>query len=416
MDLTKGQKQGLDMARRLVKADGHRIGILAGFAGTGKTTLLKTIAEETGMPVVITPTGKAAARVKQAAGIGAMTVHRWQYEALYDEQTGLVSFAKRPPDQLPQGESGLLVIEEASMIGRDLWNDILDNAIMLGLKVLCIGDPFQLPPVEQERDREPFSILDSQGGIAHEYVLMSEVMRQALESPVIRASMKIRDGDILGAMGILPHVKPKDFIDKGTRIQAQGGVVIVHRNETRHWANVEIRKVRGFPSEVQSGEPILVLKNQYDLQAFNGETYRFDSWHERTPTQHTVMDRWAKTREKTGFGIANLSDGERGLEFRGIIAEEELSGKLKSGFGAIEKTGAILFRGLPMIHANFGYAMTVHKAQGSEWPEVLVGMEPSIRFWGKSREESLRWMYTATTRSREKCFISVGVGAGTEAL
>lgn len=409
MNLTKGQLEGLAMVKRLKEAKRTQVAVLAGFAGTGKTTLLKTIAEEIGTPVVITPTGKAAARVKEAAGIGAMTAHRWQYRPLDDEKTGKVGFSKLPPEALARGECGVLVIEESSMINADLWNDIHENAKMLGLKILCIGDPFQLPPVDDKKSG--FSLLDPNAGIASEYVLMSEVLRQAQESPVIRASMAIRGGDQMAALALLPSVKAKSFIESAARLQAQGGVVICHRNETRHWVNSGIREMRRLSAvDAHPGEPVLVLRNNYKLGVFNGETHKFIEWVEPPMGKHIVYDRWQDVREESRLGIARLMTDD-GLDFQAVVLVEELFGRLKAGFRAMDTTAGVVHGGHEVIHANFGYTMTCHKSQGSEWGEVLIAWEPSLRFWGDSREDSLRWAYTAITRAKEKCSISLGVTA-----
>lgn len=407
MILTRGQEAGLAMAKRLKESKKGRVAILGGFAGTGKTTLLKTIAEEIGTPVVITPTGKAAARVKEASGLGAMTAHRWMYRPREDVNTGNVDYERLDPQQLSKGECGVLVIEEASMISRDLWEDIYDNALILDLKILCIGDPFQLPPVEDQSTG--FSLLDPNAGIASEYVLMTEVLRQAQESPVIRASMEIRAGNHMAALSMLPQVRSRDFVEAGARVQARGGVVICYRNDTRHWANEGIRELRRLPpGDVLSDEPILVLKNNYKLNVFNGETHRFSSWFERPMGKHHVYDRWKKLREETTLGVGTFRTDD-GQEFTGVVLFEELFGRLKVGFSAMDNTADIVHPGLPVVHANFGYTMTAHKAQGSEWNEVLVAWEPSLRFWGDFRDSSLRWLYTAVTRARERCSICFGV-------
>ncbi len=411
MELTRGQNEALAMVKRLLAKDGHAVAVLGGYAGTGKTTLLKTIAETFGIPVVIAPTGKAAARVKEAAGIGAMTCHRWMYSPITDMDTGHTIFARKPPDVLPIGSIGLLVVEEASMIGRDLWNDILDNAKMLKLKVLLMGDPFQLSPVESQEEHREFSVLDPRAGFASEYVLLKEVMRQALESPVIRASMAIREGSVEDALALLPLVPYRDFTGKAAEVQQAGGVILCYKNITRHWANNEIRKKLGFTEDIQPGEPVVVLKNNYNLGAYNGETYAFKCWTDLTPSKHSIYERRTKVRESSRFGIATLEDKLYGTNFNAVLAQEELFGRLSVSTHAIDTTADISFRGMPTVHANLGYVLTTHKSQGSEWDEVLVAIEPSMKFFGKYGPENLRWLYTAVTRAKSRCYISLGATA-----
>ena len=411
MNLTDGQQEALAMAKRLKAAKRPQVGVIAGVAGSGKTTLLKIVAEELGTPVVIAPTGKAAARVKEAAGIGAMTCHRWMYSPVTDDTTGKVTYNRLPRELLAKGEAGVLVVEEASMVNQEIWDHIWDNAVMLGLKVLCIGDPFQLPPISDNEKEQGFSLLDPSAGIASEYILMDEVLRQAQESNVIRASMALRAGDVMKAIAELPKVKPVDFIDVAARVQAQGGVIICYQNRTRHWCNEGVRVRRRLPTaDIAPAEPVLILKNNYGLQVFNGETHTFQRWIEPPLGKHVIYDRWTKTREESRLGLAALTNDE-GQEFSGVLFMEELFGRLTASVRAIDTTGEISFPDYPILHANFGYTMTAHKSQGSEWGEVLVAWEPTLRFWGEAREKSLRWAYTSVTRAKEKCSVSMGVTA-----
>lgn len=413
MELTKGQEAGIAMVRRLKKAKGTHVGVIAGVAGSGKTTLLKVIAEEIGTPVIIAPTGKAAARVKEAAGLGAMTAHRWMYDPFTDENKGMVGFNRKVPGAMAIGEAGVVVVEEASMVNSDLWNDILDCAQVHQLKILLIGDPFQLPPVDKRGDEErsSFSVLDPDAGIASEYVMMDEVLRQALESNVIRASMHLRAGDVMKALAELPKVPAKGFVDYAARVQAQGGVIICHKNATRHWVNAGVRERRRLPAnDIAPGEPVLVLSNEYALGIFNGETHTFQSWIEPPMGKHVIYDKWKKLREESRLGLAQLSTPD-GQDFTGVLFIEELFGRLAAHVIAIDKTGEVRFPDYPVVHSNFGYTMTAHKSQGSEWDEVLVAWEPTLRFWGDSKENALRWAYTSVTRAKTKCSISLGVTA-----
>lgn len=411
MNLTHGQEKGIQLVRDLLADPYMQVAVIGGFAGTGKTTLLKYIAEATGIPVIVTPTGKAAARVREATGLGAMTVHRWMYAPIPNEETGEVEFTRLPPDNMAKGESGLLVVEESSMIGVDLWNDIREAALDLGLKILCIGDPFQLMPVDSNEDHRGFSILDPAQRRAQKYVLLDEVLRQAQDSPVIRASMALRRMDVMGALKELPQVPASKFMETAAHIQARGGTVICHKNTTRHWLNQRLREALGLGEALQRGEPILVLKNNYVTMVFNGETYTYSHWIEQTPGIHAVHDPVSKTREKTKLGIASLVDPLDGRDFQGVLFHEELPGRLATRPMFLDKTADILYPGVPIVHANYGYVMTTHKAQGSEWSEVLIAWEPSLRFWGKNQEDAYRWAYTAVTRSREKCLLGIGMTA-----
>lgn len=405
MELTSCQVRAMDMVGRLLKKEGFAVAVLAGYAGTGKTTMLRQIAEIYGVPRIVSPTGKAAARVKEATGLGASTIHRWLYKYTHDDKTGEGNFSLKTPDELV-AESKLLVVEEASMVSRDIWNDLEETARMLGLKVLCVGDPFQLPPVD-EGDSD-FCLLDPELGLASEYTLLDEVVRQALDSPVIRASMLVRAGDVMGAMSILPKVSPLEAIEAAARCSANGGAIICHRNETRFALNEKIRKIRGHEGTLQPGEPLMIIKNNYQLFVYNGEIYPFLGWSDLSSSKHKVHDKWKKIDESTRFGQAELQH-DTGQTFIATLAEEEAFGRMKVSTLAMERTGDILYTKQPYIHANLGYVLTAWKAQGSEWDSVLVILEPTIKFWGEGRDQALRFFYTAITRAKKTCTVSLGV-------
>ena len=98
-----------------------------------------------------------------------------------------------------------------------------------------------------------------------------------------------------------------------------------------------------------------------------------------------------------------------GTEFKAVLAEEECFGRLKVSGLAIERKADEWFTKEPFIHANLGYALTAHKSQGSEWNDVLVILEPTIRFWGDRRNDALRWLYTSITRAKKNCTLSLGI-------
>jgi exodeoxyribonuclease-5 len=407
LDLTEGQQKGLEMVSRLMKYPGAAVGVLAGYAGTGKTTLLREVASAVGgLPMILSPTGRAAARIKEATGLPAMTAHRWQYMPVTDPKTGLTKWDKLPLEKLATGSAGLLVVEESSMVSRSLWDDIWENATALCLKVLAIGDPFQLPPVDPEDGGSGFSLLDPNNGYTNEYVLMKQIVRQALESPIIRASMAIRAGDALKGIGELPKVTPVNFLDRADTVQSRGGMVIVHRNKTRNHLNRQIRAARNLPGEaLQEGESLLVIRNNYLTSSFNGELYTFADWIEPPAGKHVVYDFVNKRNEESRFGVARITDPENKRSFAATLSEAEVFGQLQAPPSAIKKTADIVHPERPFINANFGYAMTCHKAQGSEADEVLVGIEPSIPFW---KEEGLRFLYTAVTRAIRRCSVCIG--------
>src|SRR5438128_3161723 len=177
--------------------------------------------------------------------------------------------------ELARGEVQVLVIDEASMVGPDLWEDIFDACTMMHMNILLIGDPFQLPPVEKKsRDDlgQPFNLLHE--GFAYtERVLLTEIVRQAMDNPIIRASLLIRDGQVAKAVTGLPKLFPGQVLEKAAEIIKDGsGALIVHKNETRNRMNLAVRDALKKPlAQIAPGEPLLILQNNYRLQRFNGE-------------------------------------------------------------------------------------------------------------------------------------------------
>ena len=157
--LTQGQELSLELTRRVARAYGHACGIIVGYAGTGKTTLIKVLGHEHGTPVIITPTGKAALRVREATGLDAQTIHRWIYRPVVDPKTGVVKFARREGNDISIPSSRMVILDEASMVGPEIWKDLRQVCVQHDLKLIVIGDGFQLPPVQKDRNAPAFSIL-----------------------------------------------------------------------------------------------------------------------------------------------------------------------------------------------------------------------------------------------------------------
>ncbi len=402
--LTQGQELGYEMSRRVASSYGHACGIIVGFAGVGKTTLIKVLGHEHGAPMAIAPTGKAALRIREATGLEARTIHRWIYKPVVDPKTGVLKFARREGNDLEIPHSRMVILDEASMVGPLVWKDVRQVCEQHDLKLIVIGDGFQLQPI-QEREAPPFSVLTPEfaAELGAERVEMTEVLRQAQDSPVIRASMALRAGWGVNAFRELDKFDRSNFGSAAMNCHKWGGITICHRNATRYQLNAMFRQSLGIYDEMpQAGEPLLVLKNAYEVGLVNGESITFDGWaHE--PMQYTrVFDRYKNKEENTRFGGAFVGDG-----ITATLSIEELHGRLESGPTPIEiaasrwaRTENVLSndRVASHVHANFGYVYTAHKSQGSQWPGVLVVIEPSIRL---DEEDGRRWAYTAITRAQQ---------------
>ena len=148
MNLTQGQELAVEMVRRNQLRS--TVCVIAGHAGVGKTSLIKILSSSVGIPLVLTPTGKAAVRVTEATGLDACTVHRWLYKPV--EVNGGLKFVRRQMIDIIPPKSKLVVIDEASMVNSKMWADVRDVCKFHGLTVVLVGDPL---PAQRRRPALP---------------------------------------------------------------------------------------------------------------------------------------------------------------------------------------------------------------------------------------------------------------------
>lgn len=341
---------------------------LFGYAGTGKTTLAKHIAEGVDGKVLFAAfTGKAAHVMRAKGCYNASTIHSLIYRA---QETGeeLPNFELW--DDAPASKAKLIVIDECSMVDAELGRDLMS----FDVPVLVLGDPAQLPPIQG-------------GGFFTEVepdVLLTEVHRQAQDDPIIHLSMEIREGRRLsvGDYGETQVVRRAD-LDPQRVLDADQ--VLVGRNNTRRAYNMRMRERRGIADPLPvSGDKLVCLRNNRKKGLFNGGL-------------------WAvKERGAGRTGILKLR----------ILPDEETSG---AALGTRAKrvsvrrecfTGGMEQFEWPQRKKyeefDYGYVLTVHKAQGSQWDDVVL-FDESFAF-PDSRD---RWLYTGVTRAAKKLTLVV---------
>ncbi len=404
IQLTNGQEAALGMVKNLVKNDRPAFGVLCGYAGTGKSTLLWRISKDLGSPTILTPTGKAAVRVREASGLTASTIHRYLYKVVEDSKTGYVSWVRKELLEISRPTNGLIVVDEASMVGDKIWRDLWEVAQALELKVLLVGDLFQLPPVNPE-DAD-FSTLTSLSTPFR--ANLTEVVRQALDNPIIRASMLIRQSefDTVEAIDLLPSIESSVLVREYVRLPASKALV-TWRNETRRRLNSAIRLELGLDvDKINVGEQLIVTYNNYDLDRYNGEIVTFNGWTQAVGEQEAVTDRFKGQSALIGYGVTTV-EGKVVL-----LSPEEVLGHAA---GMSAKTIAGASRGYarrilgypgksapPHLNADLGYALTAHKSQGSEYENVVVLIEKGRRV---QTYEGRRWLYTSITRAKSSTYL-----------
>jgi len=336
---------------------------LFGYAGTGKTTLAQHIAAGIDGKVLFAAfTGKAACVMRSKGCRGASTIHRLIYKP--QEQS-----EENPTFELwnkaPASHAKLIIIDECSMVDAELARDLMSFEVPL----LVLGDPAQLPPIQG-------------GGFftdARPDAMLTEVHRQARDNPIVRLSMDIRAGKSLapGHYGET-QVVGRAQLDPKRVIHADQ--VLVGRNNTRRAYNNRMRERRGFEGELPiAGDKLVCLRNNRKKGLFNGGLWSVK----------------ARGGRKTGIMTLQLLPDDDTAR-RGV----KVSVRPECFTGTIEQIDWP--RRKPYDEFDYGYVLTVHKAQGSQWDDVVL-FDESFAF-PDSRE---RWLYTGITRAAKRLTVVV---------
>lgn len=340
-----------------------------GFAGSGKTTIAAAKAQSLGSGVLAaTFTGKAAL-VMRKKGFNCSTIHSLIY---VPQMTPILDPQGNPTGEEELGfvlnedsdlwNAKLLVVDEVSMVNEALALDLL----AFNVPILVLGDPGQLPPVS------------GTGYFTNGApdVMLTEIHRQALDNPIIRMSMDIRLG-----RGVRPGMYGESKVVK--RAQLDGSItehlavdqVICGINRTRRGLNSKMRQALGFTyvGQPEVNDKLICLRNNRKTGLFNG-----GMWKVMEPPQ---FDAETFALKLNSLDISGRSANVKvPLEFF-IGEEEKLPGSKRRKFEEFD----------------FGYAITAHKSQGSQWDSVLVVNENYC-----FRDSAVQWLYTAITRAAER--------------
>jgi exodeoxyribonuclease-5 len=420
---------------------------LFGYAGTGKTTLARYLVDALGLngrTRFATFTGKAA-HVLTSSGCNAQTIHSLIYQPVQKAREHLHSLQARrqaSTDPVEQRElddqiaietveldqpgwivnsaselrhADLLVLDEVSMVDDEMARDLLD----FDVPTLVLGDPAQLPPISGAG-----YFVNSDPDL-----LLTEIHRSALDSPVTRLATAVREADGTATLGV-----PGMDGDSGRWHRALTAAealrfdqVICWRNKTRWQIIDSMRSHAGYSGrDPQPGEQIIGLVNDRESNVLNGE-------------QFTVLDVQDTSRSGSIFSTGKSRavgslDESRVLDLM-VRPDNGPPMKLRTwavGFTgekgeiAAKRASSGRFRVRGIAAATFAHAVTVHKAQGSQWNKVLVVDEtPGLRsITGRNAQAdgagpeqahaeaglmAKRWLYTAITRAREQVILTADV-------
>lgn len=330
-----------------------------GYAGSGKTTLAMHFAQNIdGLVLFAAFTGKAALVMRKKGCEGARTIHSLIYIADPDKNTGEVTWKINRESILK--DASLLIIDECSMVDEELAKDLLS----FGKPILVLGDPAQLPPV-------------AGAGYFTEVkpdVMLTEIHRQAADNPIVYLATQVRNGVVpdygeYGESRVLQKISSTDALEVDQ--------IIVGRNITRDDMNKKMRRLLKINDEYPIvGDKIICLKNDRDRAIFNGGMFK--------------VGQVLTSKYKTNF-LHMRVDPEDGDDLLPVLVKVH-----KSFFSdEVSKPDWKMLKGSQEF--DFGYAITCHKSQGSQWENVLI-YDESWCF----RDTWQRWLYTSITRASER--------------
>tara|TARA_R110002012_G_scaffold78822_3_gene200737 strand:- start:9011 stop:17218 length:8208 start_codon:yes stop_codon:yes gene_type:complete len=412
---TKGQKNALSKIADYIKSKTKDYFVFAGYAGTGKTTVVENIvnnAEKNKLKVfVAAPTNKATVRLAEKAEdkyeANFKTLHSLMYGAP-NEDTG------EWEAKIDLSSEDIVIIDEASMIDDFLWKDIQENIIDVGAKVILIGDGFQLAPVGS--DPKLMQKYNQKG------YQLTNVVRQAAESAVIKFATALRS---TGSMFMPQSSQGEVFILNNQQLAEQyfediknnkDSILIVNSNKTRVIMNQKSRAAKfgeeSNKSFLLEGEKLITVNNsQYSK---NGETSTITKINELSePFEVDYVKGFGQNKQTNKIGLLHYFDefGRHNflapyLEDASLhgsqITQSELS-EIEAKFpGTVEKTrsGKLMLSSEVTIN-TWGYAITAHKSQGSQWENVFVAQSNPYG----DKESQARWLYTAITRTSDKLYM-----------
>jgi exodeoxyribonuclease-5 len=362
MQWSPEQERALAAVADWLKAGDRPVFRLFGYAGTGKTTLARHVADSVkGDAVFAAFTGKAAHVMRNKGCRDAGTIHSLIYRPR-GENEEVPTFILN--EDSAAGKAALIVIDECSMVDEEIGRDLLS----FDVPVLVLGDPAQLPPV-------------AGGGFfteAEPDVMLTEVHRQATDDPIIRLSMIVREGGALaeGTYGN-SRVIGRDEVKQEEVILADQ--ILVGRNVTRRSYNARIRQLLERGSEVPvAGDKLVCLRNARKRGLLNGSL-----WH---------VDRARKPRKGLLRYTLSPEEGEMGKRRTVVSINPAFFDGTAAALSYPERRRSDEF--------DFGYVLTVHKAQGSQWDDVYL-FDESFAF----REHARRWLYTGITRAATRITI-----------
>ena len=454
MVLTSQQQNTLDSIKVFLDSD-VPVFILKGYAGTGKTTMIRTIIEEIKnrekKTILMAPTGRAARVLETKNSWEAFTIHRCIYELdTIETKDGSddIRFIFPLKNQEDEAKDHICIVDESSMIGtREVVNELFEFgtgsllkdlltfvAPNRGGKIIFVGDPMQLPPVgdnvSNALDEKYFESIGINAMVAE----LTDVVRQGAGSAILGNAMKVRaliesqqrnnlvfdrnEDEVVDMEG---YNMPSQLLTLYPKPEIGQSVIITYSNRQARDYNYAVRELL-YPNQKQIvvGDILQVVSNNYKLDVMNGDFVKITAINGDIEYQSALVYiniGGERIQHKITLAFRNVRirlDNEQELPCK-IIESMLDDSDPNLNFAQIQalyinfcmrypqlKRGSQQFKeylkGDPYFNAlrvKYGYAITGHKSQGGEWNTVFVD------YTGRTglNTDCLRWIYTVTTRA-----------------
>ena len=400
---TPEQEQAIELISAWANRQGDPVISLTGAAGVGKTSILAAtrdlFPEE---PTWTAMTGKAALRLRQVVRLNTSTLHKALYEKPDQKRNGGVEFTRiaKPPSEF-------VVIDEAGMLTPKMYHD-LQNWVNDGVRILCVGDSYQLPPVmsgnEIKEYGDNFSVFREVDGAK-----LTKVMRS--DDEIIKVVTMLREEGRIPRenTGMYRYVRsdsPAESAVTDYLSDTEDHMLITWRNQLRMSANREIRRRLGHEGALPTkGEPVMMCKNGQEV--LNGEIHTVDSIRFGPDIGELETNRLMTVDGKpvlvsTDGGQELMDGGSPNIKDWKRYARERKSQQLPDP-----------------VPVTYGYVGTCHKCQGSEYRRVTVFLTSSDLRSENFRAETIlpdgtpmpfatRWAYTALSRAKKQLTVILG--------
>lgn len=385
LKLSSDQQTVLDQVMAWINAPTGDYLTIGGYAGTGKTTLTAFIRQEifNNSPLLkiafCSYTGKAARNLEEKlkenraffSGDSVSTIHSLIYTAITNKQGNITGWKRR--DFM---DADLIIVDEASMVDPFVLNDLLSYEV----PIIAVGDHGQLPPIGTN-----YSLMQNP------HLTLTQIHRQEKDSPIIDVSILARTkGEIpIKKFGVGVRKISRDDPDSREILNDalegfnEETLIICGYNTTRLKLNQELRARKDKYGDIpETGDRVVALKNNHYSGIHNGAVGTITKIIEEDKTGNWLLVK---------IDIDGQDKPYQGYIYKPQFNQKEtVAGNLKDPDG---HQGDLF---------DFGYALTVHKSQGSQADSVILFEE---RFPKSTDEEWRRWLYTAVTRAKQNLLI-----------